>query len=247
MAIIAFVIPVVQGIITHKLEDLNYINMIKNIPLYVLKYTIIFMTISIPLWIILVFFTIFIIYNFLKHNTLCYKKRKNSNILMFEGVVYTWNCNAESEKELINSINPICICGCNVFNVKSAYMGRYKYNGYLLCSKCNNCYNNNIMDNKEAVKRLIVSKYKEKNRNQVNFKRLTRVEKNILKLFYNKQMRTYTNDRIILDFRKYNSSIEDLVNRGIIKKINTVDVVCSFSGGLFKLTNNALKQLNKIK
>jgi len=54
MSISAFILPIIQGIITHKLEDFNYFNMAKNTLIFIFKCIVVVMTFSIPLWIMLI-------------------------------------------------------------------------------------------------------------------------------------------------------------------------------------------------
>lgn len=250
MSISAFILPIIQGIITHKLEDFNYFNMVKNTIIFIFKCIVIVMTFSIPLWIILIILSVIIIYKYYSNIYNYYNKNKKLKLYKtqcYEGLIYTWEYSTKNGKNIVEKIKPICECGCDLM-VESTYKGKYKYKGYLVCPSCHKGYKNNFEKNKDAVKRLVIFKYNkmiDKIQKYVNLKGLTKVEKNIIKLFYDKRLKIYTSEKIILDFRKYNTSIENLIERGILKRINNVDVVCSYSGGLFKLTDEAIKSLNK--
>lgn len=250
MSISAFILPIIQGIITHKLEDFNYFYMLKNTMFGMLKWIVILITFSIPLWLILIIIVIIVIYKYYSNIYNYYNRDKRFRLYKtqsYDGLIYTWKYNSKNGKNIVEDIKPICECGFDLI-VESTYKGKYKYKGYLICPNCNKGYKNNFEQNKEALKRLVIFKYNkmtEKSKKRINLKGITKVEKNIIKLFYEKKLKIYTSERVILDFRKYNDSIEKLIRKGVLERINNVDVVCSYSGGLFKLTDYALKKLNK--
>lgn len=259
-AIGVFIIPIIQGVVIHKIENINYIDALKKIFTNIFNFVISIMNFKVPIWLIsllvILILLIIKIYTYIKNavdkDEYEWEKYKTEK---YEGLTYTWKYDNYLGEKKIKDLKPICECGCDLI-IKDSYNNYHKYQGYLVCPNCGKGYNNNFMQNRQAVSNIIVYKYNKmikkymENNNsdsEINLNELTENEIAVLNKFYIPELRKYTSDKRVIN--SSSNAIELLTERGILKKQNQFELIENYTsnGTSYKLTEEAIKILNKKK
>lgn len=254
------ILPIVVNVISHKIEDINFLEKLKNIFMVMLNFFSGIVNFKIPLWIIIVgiVMVIFIMKVYFHNKNKFEIKNEHEwekyNIEEYKGLRYTWKCDNYLGKKVIKELKPICECGCDLI-VTDSYKNYHKIYGYLVCPNCNKGYENNFDENKEAVEKIIVFKYNnmiEKYNNSildienVNLNDLVKEEKELIQKFYNKNLKQYINKKVAINANKYSDAIESLTARNVFKGLNDYEIIENYTsdGTLFELTEAACNKLN---
>ena len=256
-AIVVFLVPIIQNVISHKIEDIDLLELIKKIFINVVNFIIGIINFKIPLWVIMViiFIVVLVIKLYLKNEKVENKEFEGDKYLKekYDGLTYTWRYGYEFGEKIIKDLKPICECGCDLLE-KDSYNNYHKSGGYLVCPICDKGYTNNFQKNEQAVRNIITYKYnnmlerynnEEDNFEEVNFKNLNKEEKYIIKQFYIPELNKYTNRKKKIN--SDNKTVDLLIERKILKEQNEYELIENYTsdGTFFQLTDEAIKYLNK--
>lgn len=260
IGIAGIVTTIIVNVISHKIEDINYFELLQKMCNESLEFIKSIINFELPIWGFLIFIILLIImikiYVKLQNikNESIESKWDKYKTEKYEGLIYSWEYWDDFGEKKIRNLKPICECGCDLL-VRDSYQNRHTIQGFLVCPNCGKAYRNNFRENKEAVSKIIVYKhnkmieeYKKKNNSnkEIDIKNLNKNEKEIIHMFYNSHLKKYSNKKIAIDADKFNNDIDDLVERGILKEQNEYELIENYTsnGTLFEMTESAIKKLN---
>lgn len=159
--IIPIITGIISGVITSKIENINFVEALSLIIKKIFSFILNTLTFKIPLWIIIVIVVIIAIIIkialYLEYNKNEEEMQKENLKKVFrdytedeyEGIKYRWEWEEHYNGiEMIN-LHPICDCGCT-FNYSS-------FDSYLKCPDCKKQYRNNV--NLDSAKRVFANRY----------------------------------------------------------------------------------------
>lgn len=256
---VGFVLAIVVNVISHKIEDFDYVQLTGSFCGNMLKIIKDILNFKISLWIIIVVAIIIIaikrIYTKIIRSDIDTEEKEwdKYDRERYGGLLYTWKYYKYLGNKEIKDLKPICECGCDLIK-RDSYHNRYSSRGYLVCPICGRGYDNNFDDNKEAVTKIIIYKHnkmieehkKNNNNRDINFNELNENEKMIIKMFYNPHLKKYSRKKVAIDGTKFLNDINNLIERGIIKKQNEFELIENYTsnGTAFELTEGAINKLN---
>lgn len=162
---LVFIIPIVtgviSGVITAKIEKINFISALVIMFEKIVSFILDILTFKVPIWIIVIgiFIIIFIIKILIyiedSNKNLEHQKENEKRVFKdytedeYEGIRYKWEWNEKYNGiEMIN-LHPVCECGC-IFNYSL-------YDSYLKCPDCKKRYRNNV--DLDSAMRVFANRY----------------------------------------------------------------------------------------
>ena len=161
--IIIFIVPIITGVITSKIENINFFQAIELIIKTLIDWSKTILLYKIPVWIILII--LLLIFLILKVIIWIYNKKEKIKLIeedvkkvykdyttdCYNDINYKWIWKERYDGIEMNYLHPICTCGCDLINT---------YNSYIKCPDCKKSYKNTI--NLEEAERVFLNRYRKR-------------------------------------------------------------------------------------